>query len=60
MPEEKNAKYQFRLPQGLLDKALEKARSEDLSLAQVLRRLLREWLDDPPKSDQGGNLEDEG
>ena len=59
MAQEKNAKYQFRLPQSLLDKALEKAQGQDLSLAQVLRRLLREWIEDPPESDQGGNFEDE-
>ena len=48
---EKDARYQFRLPQDLLDKAVEKARRQDLSLAQVLRRFLREWVEDPP--DQG-------
>ena len=48
---EKDARYQFRLPKDLLDTALEKARSQDLSLAQVLRRLLRKWVqDDPPDS----------
>ena len=56
MAHEKNAKYQLRLPQDLLDKALENARTEDLSLAQVLRRLLREWIEDPPKSDGGDRL----
>ena len=41
---EKDARYQFRLPQSLLTVALEKARGEDLTLAQVLRRLLRQWV----------------
>jgi hypothetical protein len=55
---EKDARYQFRLPRGLLDAALQKARREDLTLAQVLRRCLREWVDDPPeKPEQGGESE---
>ena len=49
---EKDARYQFRLPQDLLDKAVEKARRQDLSLAQVLRRFLREWVEDPPDESQ--------
>ena len=43
---EKDSRYQFRLPKDLLDKALKKARRQDLSLAQVLRRLLREWIEE--------------
>ena len=51
--EEKDARYQFRLPGSLLDTALEKARREDLTLAQVLRRLLRQWVEeDPTESEQ--------
>jgi len=48
---EKDARYQFRLPKSLLDAALDKARREDLTLAQVLRRLLRQWVaeDKQPK-----------
>ena len=46
---EKNARYQFRLPRRLLDTALEKARREDVTVAQVLRRCLREWVKDPPE-----------
>ena len=46
---DKDARYQFRLPKSLLDVALEKARRDDLTLAQVLRRLLRTWVEsDPP------------
>ena len=47
---EKDARYQFRLPKSLLDTALEKARRQDLTLAQVLRRLLREWIEDDPST----------
>lgn len=53
MTQEKDAKYQFRVPRDLLDKALEKARRQDLSLAQILRRLLREWVAESSKSEQG-------
>jgi len=53
---EKDARYQFRLPQSLLDAALEKARRKDLTLAQVLRRLLKQWIaEDPPESKQEDN-----
>ena len=46
---DQDARYQFRLPKSLLDTALEKARRDDLTLAQVLRRLLRVWVEsDPP------------
>jgi len=41
---EKDARYQFRLPQSLLDVALEKAKRDDITLAQILRRFLREWV----------------
>lgn len=54
MAEEKDARYQFRLPQSLLDAALDKARRQDLSLSQVLRRLIREWVEDPPEPEQEG------
>jgi hypothetical protein len=52
MTQEKDARYQFRLPQQLLDAALDKARRADLTLAQVLRRCLREWVEDPPDLDE--------
>ena len=48
----KDTRYQFRLPQSLLDAALEKARGQDLSLAQVLRRLLRGWIEDDPSDNE--------
>ena len=52
MYKEKDARYQFRLPQDLLEKAVEKARHQDLSLAQVLRRFLWEWVENPPDESQ--------
>jgi hypothetical protein len=58
MTDEKEARYQFRLPQDLLDAALKKARGQDLSLAQVLRRLLREWLEDDPPDNEGVSVQD--
>ena len=42
-------KITFRLPQELYEKAKEKAKREDITLSQVLRRCLREWVaEDPP------------
>jgi hypothetical protein len=58
MTDEKEARYQFRLPQDLLDAAVEKARGQDLSLAQVLRRLLREWLENDPPDNEGASVQD--
>jgi predicted DNA binding CopG/RHH family protein len=52
MTTDKDTRYQFRLPSSLLGAALEKARKQDLSLAQVLRRLLREWVEDPLAEDK--------
>jgi predicted HicB family RNase H-like nuclease len=43
-------KITFRLPEDLYEKAKEKAKREDITLSQVLRRCLREWADkDPPE-----------
>jgi hypothetical protein len=43
-------KISFRLPEDLYEKAKEKARREDITLSQVLRRCLREWAsEDPPE-----------
>jgi Arc/MetJ-type ribon-helix-helix transcriptional regulator len=39
-------KITFRLPQDLYDKAKDKARSEDVTLSQALRRFLRDWVED--------------
>lgn len=40
----KDKSYRFRLPQELYNLAEAKAKSEDITLAQVLRRLLRAWV----------------
>ena len=39
----------FRAPKELFEKAKEKAKREDVTLSQVLRRCLRAWVaeDDP-------------
>jgi predicted HicB family RNase H-like nuclease len=43
-------KFSFKIEIELLDEAHKKAKKEDLSLSQVVRRLLREWVkDDPPE-----------
>ena len=50
---DKDARFQFRISEALLKKALLKARREDLTLSQVIRRLLRQWLDeDPPEPEK--------
>lgn len=43
MKQLKDKSYRFRLPSELFEAATAKAASEDLTLAQVLRRFLREW-----------------
>jgi hypothetical protein len=40
----KDKSFRFRLPQELFDLAEEKAQREDITLAQVLRRLLSAWV----------------
>ena len=44
MRQKKDKSYRFRLPNELFEAATAKANSEDLTLAQVLRRFLREWV----------------
>jgi hypothetical protein len=47
---EKDKSYRFRLPSELFEAARAKAEREDLTLAQVLRHFLREWVkEDPPE-----------
>lgn len=46
--------YRFRLSTELFEAAMAKAKREDLTLAQVLRRFLREWVEDPPEPSQEG------
>ena len=43
---EKDKSYRFRLPNELFEAAMAKAAREDLTLAQVLRRFLREWVEE--------------
>ena len=43
---EKDKSYRFRLPSDLFEAALAKADREDLTLAQVLRRFLRQWVEE--------------
>lgn len=40
-----------RIPRQLREAALAKARREDLTLSQVVRRLLREWLAEDPSAE---------
>lgn len=53
---EKDKSYRFRLPSELFAQARAKAEREDLTLAQVLRRFLREWVSEHPseKREQKG------
>ena len=52
-----DAKITFRVPQELCDKAKAKAKAEDVYLAQVLRRCLREWVKEEGQ-EKGGEEED--
>lgn len=45
-------KVTFRLPEELYQKAKEKCKQEDITLSQVLRRFLREWVKDPPEEEE--------
>lgn len=40
----KDARITIRVPQKLYDQAREKAQREDITLSQVLRRYLRQWI----------------
>ena len=42
-------KITFRLPEELYEQAKAKAKREDITLSQVLRRCLREWVDYRPE-----------
>jgi hypothetical protein len=53
---EKDKSYRFRLPTDLFEAAQAKAKRQDLTLAQVLRRFLREWVaEDPPGEPEQGD-----
>ena len=51
---EKDKSYRFRLPSELFEAARARAAREDLTLAQVLRRFLRQWVaeDRPEEREQ--------
>lgn len=40
-----------RLPEELYQQAKEKCKQEDVTLSQVVRRALREWVEDPPSEE---------
>jgi predicted HicB family RNase H-like nuclease len=45
-----DARITIRVPQDLYERAKAKAKREDITLSQVLRRCLREWAaEDPPE-----------
>lgn len=43
----KTRPYQFQIDPVLLEKAKEKARSEDLKVSQVIRRFLMDYVENP-------------
>ena len=50
MSEQNDVRLAIRIPRELRDAANAKARREDLTVSQVVRRFLREWVkDDPPE-----------
>ena len=44
-----DARITIRVPRDLYEQAKEKAKREDITLSQVLRRCLREWVENPRK-----------
>jgi predicted HicB family RNase H-like nuclease len=48
----RDARITIRVPQDLYEQAKAKAKREDITLSQILRRALREWVKDPPE--EGG------
>ena len=48
---EKDKSYRFRLPTELFEAARAQAVREDLTLAQVLRRFLRDWVKEHPSEE---------
>ena len=52
MSAEKDARLSIRIPSDLLAKAITKAKAEDLTLSQVVRRFLREWVAEDNKEDK--------
>ena len=54
----KEIRLAVRIPAELRDAAQEKAKREDLTVSQVVRRFLREWVGLPPESEQEDETED--
>jgi predicted HicB family RNase H-like nuclease len=54
-----DARITIRVPRDLYDQAVAKAKCEDITLSQVLRRCLREWVkDDSPEEAQEDSQQD--
>ena len=50
MSDKKDVRLAIRISRELRDAALEKARREDLTVSQVVRRFLKQWVtEDPPE-----------
>ena len=47
------AKITIRLPEELYEQAKAKAKREDITISQVLRRCLREWIADDASKQKG-------
>ena len=47
----------IRVPQGLYEQAKAKAKREDITVSQVLRRALRNWVKESTGSEKEGNPE---
>ena len=49
----KKGRLTVRIPEALKEKAKEKSEREDVTLSQVVRRALREWVEeDPPEEEE--------
>ena len=46
MNTKKDVRLSIRIPADLREAALHKAKREDLTLSQVVRRFLRKWIDE--------------
>ena len=54
-----NARLTLRVPQELYDQAKAKAEREDITLSQLVRRFLREWVEgNQPTNKQRGKSQD--
>jgi len=52
MDEPKNVRLSIRIPEWLRRAAVEKAKREDLTVAQMVRRFLREWVAEDDTEDK--------